>query len=766
MLASIQHYNSLHHQKVSREDLINLALWLHDDEQIYLRNRISRLLEDNPNDNYFVVNLNELGVEVPGESMLRGLDCIDEEEFTGLNKAVSSEEIYNSITNKVLELIEGDKELFWHKPWQATNIGTAATNFVSKKKYRGINSLMLNFIAPIFRGKQFESPYWLTFNQIKDLKGKLKKGSTGEMVVYFTKIYKVVQESPKIDFTTASSSKFDRFLERNESKINDSARIDVIPILKYYKVFNGEDIEGIDFEKVKRKPLSEKDKKEVAEQIIEHMPERPKLILEGEADEAYYRPSTDNVTMPKLSYFKKPEGYYSVFFHELVHSTGHKKRLDRDLGGSFGDSSYAFEELIAELGAVFLCGEAGFLFKTMKNSAAYLSSWIDGLAKHMRKDNKFFFRAASAAQAAADFILDVDKDGVPMYIIKSKKEESKPKVDKNGQYALLAPKPKANLLAVGLNYSPIIPVHDSILDKVELVNNETLKEPEKPKVVEPRREPIVQTKSNVVTPKVTPPAPVKRSVEKADNPFKTSYELLNEEHVPNELFYINNPDWAKFLGKVEKKPVQSLAITIDSGEGGGKTHSAFQFAHVMASSGYRPIIWSLEEHRDSNLSKDKQRKYFDEETQKVVSVVSEDNTLSKEENYNKILDSIKYFDVIIIDSWAKVQELNSKANFDTDFRKKFNGKLFFVIFQRTADGKMRGGSKGAFDGDIILKVEVDRADFRNNYVYNHKNRYNDYMPISDLKFSPYYQNLIDLEEKENPGQEEQGGDLYYEVLLT
>jgi len=227
--------------------------------------------------------------------------------------------------------------------------------------------------------------------------------------------------------------------------------------------------------------------------------------------------------------------------------------------------------------------------------------------------------------------------------------------------------------------------------------------------------------------------------------FKTSFELLNDEQVQNELFTINNPYWSKFLGKVEKKPKQSMVITIDSGEGGGKTHSAFQFAQVMASSGYRPIIWSLEEHKDSNLSKDKQRKYFDEDTQKIIVVESEDNDLTYEQNFTRIKESVSEFDVIIIDSYAKLQELNSKINFDTDFRKKFNGKLFFVIFQRTADGKMRGGAKGAFDGDIILKVDVDRADFRNNFIFNHKNRYNDYMPISELKFSPFHQKLIGLE---------------------
>jgi hypothetical protein len=165
----------------------------------------------------------------------------------------------------------------------------------------------------------------------------------------------------------------------------------------------------------------------------------------------------------------------------------------------------------------------------------------------------------------------------------------------------------------------------------------------------------------------------------------------------------------------------------------------------MAKSGYNLIIWSLEEHRDSSVVKQKINKYFDETTKGKISIESDDTELTKQQNFERILNSVQYFDLILIDSWAKVLELNSKVNFDQDLRKKFNGKLFWVIFQRTSDGKMRGGSKGGFDGDIVLKVEKDVEDFRNNYVYNHKNRYNSFTPISELKYSPYYQRLIGSE---------------------
>jgi len=310
--------------------------------------------------------------------------------------------------------------------------------------------------------------------------------------------------------------------------------------------------------------------------------------------------------------------------------------------------------------------------------------------------------------------------------VKSKPNQEPVKVDTYGQTALFGAikQPFINFEVVESTNIVHEPVKESALPVAPVLNAPALEVPLK-----------------------VPGREVKKEVKQVTSKsrFKTSFELLNDTQVQNELFTINNPYWSKFLGKVEKKPKQSMVITIDSGEGGGKTHTAFQFAQVMASSGYRPIIWSLEEHKDSNLSKDKQRKYFDEDTQKVIVVESEDNDLTYEENYTRIKESVSEFDVIIIDSYAKLHELNSKINFDTGFRKKFNGKLFFVIFQRTADGKMRGGAKGAFDGDIILKVDVDRADFRNNFIFNHKNRYNDYMPISELKFSPFHQKLIDIE---------------------
>ncbi|MFL0065549.1 hypothetical protein V2595_07930 [Tenacibaculum maritimum] len=268
--------------------------------------------------------------------------------------------------------------------------------------------------------------------------------------------------------------------------------------------------------------------------------------------------------------------------------------------------------------------------------------------------------------------------------------------------------------------------------------------------VEPKKQSILQGnqpfqhEKTIVATKQKQKTPL---LQQNKNPFKTSYELLNQEEKPTEYFKLHNQHLTTFLGKIEKKEKGSVVITLDSEEGGGKTHTAYQFANAFAEAGYKGVIFSFEEGANNSLSKLKQKKYFNEYTQQLISVAEDNSEFSKEQNYKMITDNIGYFDFIVVDSWAKILELNRKASLDNDFRKKYNGKVFLIINQRTKDGKMRGGANVAYDGDIILKGVVDREDFKNNYIYNHKNRYNDYNPISELKYSPYYQKLM-TQEKE------------------
>ena len=217
-----------------------------------------------------------------------------------------------------------------------------------------------------------------------------------------------------------------------------------------------------------------------------------------------------------------------------------------------------------------------------------------------------------------------------------------------------------------------------------------------------------------------------------------------------EIFNIENPDLSTFLGEIERKNIGSNVITLTGGAGSGKTRFAFQFMNALAQN-YKVGHASLEEHPESKLYFDKVTQYLDSQAQNNISVL-ENETLDGLENL------INENEVIVIDSFAKLREMDSKFLVDKDLRKKYNGKLFLVIFQQTSDGKMRGGSTSEFDGDIILFTKTF-DDPKENFVYPSKNRYNA-LPLSELKYSVFYQQLLHDEEQ----QEQPVTDLIFDVV--
>ncbi|MEX1161106.1 MAG: zincin-like metallopeptidase domain-containing protein, partial [Balneolaceae bacterium] len=358
----------------------------------------------------------------------------DEDDYRE-NRGVQPEEIYQTITDRIINTIKEVGHLPWQKEWKDTGAygGRSATNFVSKKGYRGINYFLLNFKVkygkkgPYMVPRELKNPYFLTFNQVNKLNGKIKKDTKGEMVIYFTKLYRYRQLDPvKLEFTTKDKKKMISWLNENRNDIElfrdgftaeEIASQSYIPVLKYYNVFNGEHIEGIDWGQLPSNDnadLTNAEKIQVGEAIIEAFPKRP--VIKHEQPKAFYTPAGDFINMPKPGSFSEAQYYYTTLFHEAIHSTGHPGRLGRDLSGRFGTQKYAFEELIAEMGAVYLCAESGILFRTIDNSAKYLNNWNKRLVKELEDDNKFYFRAASRSQEAADFILDRDDEGVPAYL--------------------------------------------------------------------------------------------------------------------------------------------------------------------------------------------------------------------------------------------------------------------------------------------------------------------------------------------------------------
>lgn len=225
----------------------------------------------------------------------------------------------------------------------------------------------------------------------------------------------------------------------------------------------------------------------------------------------------------------------------------------------------------------------------------------------------------------------------------------------------------------------------------------------------------------------------------------------------NEYYHIAG-DVALMLGKIEKKPIHSVAVTLDAPQGAGKTRAVFQIMNEFADKGYQCLFASLEEHPESSLFKEKVKQYIAPKNQKNIFAIGD-----LENGYESLAKLIPSFDVIFIDSWNKVAEM-SKVDFDTDLRKKYNGKLFVAIFQRTQDGKMRGGSKAQFDGDVVLKIKKCE-DFRDNYIFADKNRYQD-KPLNEVCYSIYDQQIIPVDALNGAaGDNVSDDDLYKEHVV-
>lgn len=270
---------------------------------------------------------------------------------------------YDRITERIVTLL-AQGTVPWHKPWKAKT--DWPRNYVSQKPYRGINVFLLHAMS-------YESPCWLTFLQATELGGKVRKGEKSCPVVFWKQM-KIEDE------------------ESGEAK--------KIPLLRIYHVFNVAQCDGLkDAPPVKDEIIVGSCK---PTEIVVAMPQPP--VIKHGMTKAFYSPHEDFVGMPMRERFDTEEGYFATLFHELVHSTGHEKRLKRVTlaeNNGFGYDPYCKEELIAEMGAAFLCGQAEIAERTIDSSAAYIKGWLDQL----HHDKTLIVQAAAQAQKAADFIL-------------------------------------------------------------------------------------------------------------------------------------------------------------------------------------------------------------------------------------------------------------------------------------------------------------------------------------------------------------------------
>ena len=282
---------------------------------------------------------------------------------------MASLNVYEMVTERIIKQLE-QGTIPWQKPW--TGVRSGAFNRVSKKPYSLINQAILE-----------KSGEYATFHQWKNLGGHIKKGAKSEIVVF----WKIIDVEEKNDKGEIEKKK--------------------LPLLRYYNVFHISQIEGV--EPLKEKLNTEIEPIEEADRIIKNCVDREQLVFnECKSNKAYYAPLIDTVVVPLKEQYSNISEYYSTTFHELVHSSGSKNRLNRletSNLASFGSETYSKEELVAEIGSASILNYLGIETKgTFQNSASYIESWLQVL----RNDNKFIVSASSKAEKAVNYILGIE----------------------------------------------------------------------------------------------------------------------------------------------------------------------------------------------------------------------------------------------------------------------------------------------------------------------------------------------------------------------
>jgi len=276
--------------------------------------------------------------------------------------------VLDAVVSQIIERIEETGVLPWQRPWRASS---QPMNMEYKNAYSGLNRW-----SCILAG--YTSPFWLTFPQIKKFEGKVKKGER------HTKIMKVALIEKKRENDKGEKEVYARWVQ---------------PV-KYYKMWNLEQVEGIDSPEIIQDGSFEI---ETCEDVVSGYDGAPSILFGG--TEASYIPENDVINMPPKNSFTSPEEFYNTLFHEYAHSTGHPNRLNRRTliqnNGSIESETYGKEELVAELTASMLCGHCNIVKKVIDNSTAYISGWLN----KMKAEPRMLMASAGQAEKAFKHIL-------------------------------------------------------------------------------------------------------------------------------------------------------------------------------------------------------------------------------------------------------------------------------------------------------------------------------------------------------------------------
>lgn len=298
-------------------------------------------------------------------------------------------DVYQMVTDKIVEMLEGGI-IPWQKPWQSRE--SVAWSGCNGKRYSLLNQfLLMDFkkgekktLEELFASVCGE---WLTFKEVQKRGGKIKKGEHAKAVVFFKMLPVKTEEVDE----------------------NGNPKFKNIPILKYSNVFHTRQCEGIEQKFHKEGEKLDFIPDQTAQDVADSYLNREHIQYVQTGNQAFYSPKNDKIVTPKAEDFVSAEEYYSTLFHEITHSTGAEKRLNRIKHEQFGDEQYSLEELVAEIGSASLCATTGIdTEKTLKNSAAYIQNWL----KALKNDRTMIVKASNRAERAVRFVLDIKEEGV------------------------------------------------------------------------------------------------------------------------------------------------------------------------------------------------------------------------------------------------------------------------------------------------------------------------------------------------------------------
>ena len=294
--------------------------------------------------------------------------CVSPLEQSGSSKTKFSKtrtDIYQTVTDNIIAALEANVKP-WSCPWQRVpGMSGLPSNFATGIAYSGMN-IMLLWCSASEQG--FGDSRWMTYKQAQSVGGQVRKGEHGTTAIFYTTL----------------------------EKENENGEIDQIPMLKTFNVFNVEQIDGLQLTTETVSPEATFDPLPQAENLFRKS--GANIIEKGQ--NAFFIPSTDEVWLPERYLFSDAANFYATGLHELVHWCGGKKRLNREMKGKFGSADYAEEEFVAELGSAFLMADLGIEGEVQYES--YIASWL----KALKNDQRYIFKAASAASKAHRYLMD------------------------------------------------------------------------------------------------------------------------------------------------------------------------------------------------------------------------------------------------------------------------------------------------------------------------------------------------------------------------